>query len=103
MKRYRIGDIQPEWRSPPPPQPTIVGASDRTAFGVLSAGQLSIYRLGFPIVGGNAAVEGMRNVALGPATIFALGPGARLLTVAMGTNIDVSDERGAAIGTIQAP
>lgn len=102
MKRYRIGDIQPEWRSPPPPNPTIVAASDRTGFGVLAGGQLSVYRLGYAIVGAGAAVEGLRNFALGAAKIYALGPGARLLAVAMGTNIELSDEHGSAIGTVQA-
>lgn len=101
MHRYRIGDIQPEWRSPPPPQPAIVGASDRTGFGVLSGGQLSVYRLGYAIVGAGAAVEGLRNVALGAATLYALGPAARLLAVAMGTNIELSDEQGAVIGQLQ--
>lgn len=103
MKRYRIGDIQPEWRSPPPPSPTIVDASDRAGFGVLARGQLSVYRLGFAVLGSAAAVEGIRNVALADSTKYALGPGARLLAVAMGTNIELSDQHEAPIGTVTTP
>ena len=92
MKRYRLGDIRPEWKIPAPSQPLIRGASDRVAFGTLSRGCLTIYRLGYPVAGSAPVAAPIRSLQIGDAKIYALGPGGRTIAVALGTLIELSEE-----------
>jgi hypothetical protein len=104
MRRYRIGDIAPEWQSPAPPgDPIFAAASDRTGFGVLARGGLSLYRLGHGVLGSSAIVEAAWTLELGESKRFAVGPGSRTLAFATGPSIEIGVEGRGVVGAIQAP
>lgn len=103
MKRYRLGEIQPEWRGPVAGQPIIFGASDRKGFGVLEGGELKIYRLMWTTDPTPASVTLARAVPLGGSKVYALGPEGKLLAVPAGLTLDVDEEGRGPVGSLTVP